>query len=99
MPVANRVAQEEEVAAAEHRRQPDRYTTRNVGAPEVVDVVVFCDDRAVAGVVACVHLATDLQDDRATLERELRRVRVRRIDDEEGPIWREVAELPPATAV
>jgi len=82
------------VAPAKRRGQADRYLSRDVGSPEIVDVVVLGDDEALP--IARrrpVDLSPHLQDHGSPRERELRRVRVRNGDHVRGPVGSEVAEL------
>src|SRR5262249_47114242 len=81
VPVGHLVAEEEEVAAAELRRQTDRYRPREVCATEVVDVVVLRDDEALPLALGVgVDRAPELQQHGAALQRKLRRVRVGDVD-------------------
>jgi hypothetical protein len=69
------------VASAELRRDADRQHRGQLGAPEVVDVVVLGDDEALPFAVReQVDRAAQLQQNRSAVERELRGVLVRDVD-------------------
>ena len=95
VPVGHRVAEEEEMAATELCAERDGDDARDLGLREVLDVVVLGDDEALplAVLAAAADLAMELEDDRAALERELGRVRVRHLDQGSGSVRRDVAEL------
>jgi len=83
------------MAATELCAERDGDDARDLGLREVLDVVVLGDDEALplAVLAAAADLAMELEDDRAALERELGRVRVRHLDQGSGPVRRDVAEL------
>src|SRR5919202_3583821 len=85
------------MAAAKLRAERHRHDARDLGLGEVLDVVVLGDDEALplALVRALADLTVELEDDRAALERQLGRVRVRNFDQRSGSVRREVAELAP----
>src|SRR5439155_14401570 len=93
-PLLQRVAQEKEVASPEPRGERHGERTGNVGRGEVVEVVVFADDEALPlASGAAVDAAVDLEDHAPPLERDIR-VRIRRLDDDRGPVGARVQELP-----
>ena len=71
VPVGQRVAEEEEVAAAEPAASVTG-TRRSARSAEVVDVVVLGDDEALPLALRDDRPAVELEEDRATLERQLR---------------------------
>ena len=89
VPVGHLVAEEEEVATAEPRREGDRNDGGQLRSAEVVDVVVLGDDEALPFALRQrIDGSVKLQDDRAAVEAELGRVRVRYVDRPRGlPGW------------
>ena len=81
VPVGHLVPEEQEVASAQLRRERDRDDRAEIGASEVVDVVVLGDDEALPLPLGKrIDRAVELQQDCPALERELRRVRVGHVD-------------------
>jgi hypothetical protein len=95
VPVGHRVAEEEEVAAPQLCAQRNRDNARDLGLRKVLDVVVLGDDEALPLALfgAASDLAVELEDDRAAVERELGRIRVRHLDQRSGSVRCDVAEL------
>ena len=81
------------MAAAQARGERHRQRARDLGVGEVADVVVLGDDEALPpATVAAVEPAVELEDDRPLLERELRRIRVRDVDDGRAAVGADMAE-------
>src|SRR6185436_3651251 len=95
VPVTHRVPEEQEVAPPQLRGERNGNGPGDVALREVVDVVVLGDDEALPFTFrASVDLTVQLQDHRALFERQLRRVRVRQVDQTSGSVWADVTELP-----
>src|SRR6266511_1991180 len=98
VPRAERIAEEQEVAAAELGDEADRNDSGQFGRREEVDVVVLADDEALPFPLgSAVDLAVDLEDHRAALGNEVN-VRVRDVDERDRPLGRDVQELACVTA-
>ena len=101
VPVAQAISQEQEVALAQLRRERHRDEIRQVRAREVVDVVIFGDDVAVALAVGdrAIDRAVDLQDDGPLFERQIA-VLVRDVDEPVVPpsasVWRNLPRVSPS---
>src|SRR5829696_390580 len=91
VPVAHRVAEEEQVALAQPPHQVRGQERAYALAGEVLDVVVLRDDERVALAVVAVDVAVDLQEHRALLEREVA-VRCRVEDRHPVAVWAQVHE-------
>src|SRR4029078_5588719 len=103
MPVGHRVAEEQEVAPAELRRQGYWHCGGQLGMSEVVDVVVLSYDKALPlpRRRPC-DLAVELENHRVVVKRELVRVGVRLFDQLAGPVGGDVAEaasVPPGRQI
>ena len=84
------------MAPPQPRGERDGHAARQLGAAEVVDVVVLGDDEALPlALRQRIDRAVELEEDRAALERELGRVRVRDVDRTRRLAGRSVPE--PAT--
>src|SRR5207247_3666333 len=78
------------------RRERHRHSASDVAPREVVDVVVLGDDEAFPlSLDTAVDLAVQLENDGPLLERQLRRVGVRQVDEPTGPVRADVTELAP----
>src|SRR5215204_2083284 len=71
VPVAERVAEEEEVAPLQLHHELRRNEARDVRPGQVIDVVVLRDDVAVAVATEAVDGTVKLQDHRTVVERDL----------------------------
>src|SRR6185437_2401832 len=87
------IAEEEEMAPPELRRERHREDDRDLGLREVVDVVVLADDEALPlALRAAVDAAVDLEDHRSALERDVG-VRVGDLDEGGGAVEADMQEL------
>src|SRR5690242_10620526 len=94
IPVGHRVAEEQEVASLQLCGQTDRNQARHLRLCEIVDVVVLGDDEAFPGPFGClVDLPVKLEDHGPSLERELRGVGVRKVDQRATAVGTHVAKL------
>src|SRR4051812_41135355 len=73
VPVGHRVAEEEKMAASQLGGESDRYDAGHLRLGRIVDVVVLHHDEALPLALGRpVDLSVQLEDDRASLERQLR---------------------------
>ena len=92
-PLDDRVGDEQQMAAAELRRERYRKDVREFALSQIADVVVLADDEALSAALSVqVDPAVHLEDDGPVREREVG-VRVRNRDHGLGAVWRAVHEL------